>query len=120
MGDLSPRHLLWTVTHSNGMSLAKHPHEARQITYHHTSEEGVWGVPNNSLAPSLDTLMFIYDDKGFVMCVSDILPCLGEMLYGSVQVTSVMFNGSHIPVDTGHLLWLTTVFQQLQRLLTLE
>lgn len=59
-------------------------------------------------------------DKSFVLRVSDSLPCLGEMLYGSVQVTFVMFNGSHLPVDRGHLLWLTTVFQQLQRLLTLE
>lgn len=46
-------------------------------------------------------------------------PCLGEMLYGSVHMTLVLFNGGHVPIDGACLLWLTTVLQQLQRLLAL-
>lgn len=45
--------------------------------------------------------------------------CLGQMLHRSVQITFVPFNGGHVPVDRAGLLWLFTVLQKLQRLLTL-
>lgn len=44
---------------------------------------------------------------------------LGEMLYGSVHMAVVLFDGGHVSVDRTRLLWLTTVLQPLQRLLTL-
>lgn len=45
--------------------------------------------------------------------------CLGEMLYGSVQMTSVLFDSGHVPIDGTRLLQLIAVLQQLRRLLTL-
>lgn len=41
------------------------------------------------------------------------------MLYDLVQMTYVLFDSGHVPIDRGCLVWLTTVHQQLQRLLTL-
>lgn len=43
---------------------------------------------------------------------------LGEMLYGAVRPASVLLDGSHVSVDSDHLLWLTAVLQQSERLLT--
>ena len=47
-------------------------------------------------------------------------PCLGEVLYGSVQTAPGLFDGRHVPVDGAGLQGVPPVAQQLQRPLTLS
>lgn len=62
---------------------------------------------------------YIYCAVKLCMMCKRYAACLGEMLYGSVHMTSVLFDSSHVPVDGACLLWFIAVLQQLQGPLTL-